>query len=480
VALYADPVSTNVPLNHWSYDAIDKLADYGLIDGAMLTVRPITRLEMARHIAQATASLNRMNGAPDVLQSIVGRLQEEFRDELIQIGALDGWHSSTSAKPIEDPYAKYLYATERPNLENTRGDVFDAHSNYRAGFASRATVADTAAFYVHPEFRAASSDSDRDVDLIEGYGKTMAGPVEVEAGRDSLWWGPARRGSMLMSDNAQPLTMVKIANPQPAQLPWIFSYLGPFKAEWFFAQLEKDRDFPNANLSGMRINFKPHPLVELGVSRVMMFGGWGQPHVGFLDYIKQVSTTYEVAENDQLAGFDVSVRLPLPDNTLLRSVKLYMDAAGEDTAGALPSKWGRIIGLQLSDLLRTGRTDLRVEYADDHVRGAPGVFYTHGLYTSGYSFDGRVIGHYMGTDSRDASIELSHYLSGDLVVKVMFDRVMHDYDLEPVGAINILQYSLTWFASSDWRIEAAYRYENGEGRGYDDNHILQVMLARHF
>jgi hypothetical protein len=475
---HADIVSTNVPLNHWSYSAIDKLADYGLIDGAMLTIRPITRLEMARHIAQATASLNRMADAPPVLRSIVDRLQEEFRGELIRLGALDGWYPSSFVKPVEDPYARYLYAGEQPDLENTRGDPFKAHSNYRAGFASRATIADTVAFYVHPEFGVASDDWNEHLTLIEGYGAAMTGPVEFEMGKDSLWWGPARHGSMIMSNNAQPLTMVRITTPQPIELPSILRLAGPFKAEWFLAELEKNRDFPYAKLSGMRINIKPHPLVELGASRVMMFGGEGQPRVDVRDYAKMVFTTYERPETNQLAGIDGSIRIPLGDNPLLRSVKLYVDAAGEDTTGGLPSKWGEIIGMQLSDVLRTGRTDVRIEYADDHVGGHPGVFYTHGVYTSGYTYKGRVIGHFMGSESHDMFVQLSHYLTDNLIADVSFDRITHR--LMPERVADIFQCDLTFFPSSEWRIEAGYRYEHGERGDYDDNHILQLLLVRRF
>ena len=474
----AATVSTNVPLGHWSYAAIDKLADYGLIDSAMLTLRPITRLEMARHIAHATASLNSEHGEPQVLQSILDRLHDEFRDELIQLGVIDGWYPDSLIKPVEDPYAKYLYADRRPDLENVRGDSFAAHSNYRAGFASRGTWENTVAFYAHPEYSATFNDSDSDLRLIEGYGKAMAGPIEIETGKDSLWWGPARRASILMSNNAPPLTMVKISTPQPVELPWILSHAGPFKAQWFLAELEEHRDFPNAKLSGMRLNFRPHPLLELGASRVMMFGGSGQSHVGLFDYGKMWVAAEEREENNQLAGIDGSIRIPLGDNPFLRSVKLYVDAAGEDSVGAFPSKWGEILGIQLSDILRTGRTDLRVEFADDHVGSHPGVFYTHGVYTSGYTYEGRVLGHYMGTESRDFSVQLSHYLTDDLVTEVMFDRVTHM--TMPEEVVDIYQYNLVLFPSSQWRIEGGYRYEHSEGRGHDDNHVLQVQLVRHF
>lgn len=478
-------VSTNVALDHWSYDALDKLANYGLIDSAMLTMKPLSRVEMARHVAQAMLSFGKMDDQPEILASIIEKLKQEFRGELIQIGTLDGVYGDSFVKPVEDPYLKYLYAKNRPDLENRRGDVFERGSNYRVGFASRGRLSDRAAFYLHPEFSGASSESNGRVDLIEGYGKIMVGPLEIEVGKDSLWWGPGYRGSILMSNNAQPFTMVKITNPQPVQLPWVLRGLGPFKGEWFLAELEEDRHIPNAKLSGVRVNFKPHPLLEFGVSRVVMFGGRGVPSVDLLDYAKMFFATSEQAENNQLAGFDMSVLVPLGElpwgkKAPLRSIKFYFDGAGEDEGGALPSNWGLLYGLQLNDLLKTGRTDLRIEYADNHVSGKPNVFYRHGLYESGYTYEGRVIGHYMGTDSRDIFVQLSHYLTDDLIVNLAYDRQTHDLSAATHPVVNTLECDLAFFRWPNWRIEAGYRYEDADEDEDGSNHIFQMQLTRVF
>ena len=96
--------------------------------------------------------------------------------------------------------------------------------------------------------------------------------------------------------------MIKVTNPQPIQLPWILQALGPVKGQWFLSQLEEDRDIPEAKLSGIRLNIKPHPLVELGASRVVMFGGQGVPRVDFVDYAKMFVARSEQAENNQIGG----------------------------------------------------------------------------------------------------------------------------------------------------------------------------------
>ena len=79
-------VSTNVPLGHWSYDAVEKLANYGLIDSAMLATKPLSRLEMARHVAQAKDTLEQTENAPEILTALVERLTREYRSRTRPVG----------------------------------------------------------------------------------------------------------------------------------------------------------------------------------------------------------------------------------------------------------------------------------------------------------------------------------------------------------------------------------------------------------
>jgi hypothetical protein len=464
-------VSTNVPLGHWSYDAVDKLANYGLIESSMLTMKPLSRMEMARHIAQAIYALDAMDDPPPLLRAIIERLEKEFQDELVYIGLLDGSYSDSAIKPLEDPYAKYVYAQDRTDIENIRGDEFQAGSNFRGGFASRGRLFDTLGFYLHPEYATPSPEGD--VELIEGYGKAMLGPFEIEGGRDSLWWGPGHHGALLISNNAEPFTMLKISNPQPLRLPWIFRYIGLVKGQWFLTELEEDRDHPGAKLSGLRLALKPHPAVELGATRVVMFGGEGAPGVSWFEYIKNmIQFSEEQSEDNQLAGLDGSFLLPLPRSLPLRSVKLYGDFMGEDSVHSAPSRWSYLAGLQLNDILRTGRTDLRMEWAHTNP-----VAYIHGIYTSGYTYEGRVIGHFIGPNADDFFVLLSHYLTESLVVDLAYDELLRSREDGDVTK-RILAANLTLFPSSDWRVGAGYRYERMRNDG--DNHIVMLELVRRF
>jgi len=141
---------------------------------------------------------------------------------------------------------------------NNDGDMYSRGGNARIGFTSR--VEDVAGFslFLKPEFRSGQTTGDELI-LKQGYVVTDFG-WDVIAGRDSLWWGPGHHGAVLLTNNAEPFTMVRVANPDPVILPWAFKYLGPFGLTCFATQLEKDRaDFSAPYLWGMMINFKPHP-----------------------------------------------------------------------------------------------------------------------------------------------------------------------------------------------------------------------------
>jgi hypothetical protein len=211
-----------------------------------------------------------------------------------------------------------------------------------------------------------------------------------------------------------------------------------------------------------------------------MFGGHGQPELDFFDYVKPFLAPHEEAANNQLAGFDGSVLLPLPKNEFLRSIKFYADAAGEDEAGLFPCKWGDLLGVQFNDILKTGRTDFRLEYADDIVPDYPWVFYTHSYYTSGYTYDGRVIGHNMGTASRDLFMQVSHYLTSDIIIDVAYDRRMHLLSDTTHAMTNIYELGVTYFPSQNWQITGGYRFEQRDDREGGDNHIVEVGLTRKF
>ena len=83
VAMAAENMFSDVPLDHWAYDAVNKLAEDGIIDGYGDTNfggdKPITRYEMAQLVEKA---MQNQENARSVDKAAIEQLQKEFESEL--------------------------------------------------------------------------------------------------------------------------------------------------------------------------------------------------------------------------------------------------------------------------------------------------------------------------------------------------------------------------------------------------------------
>jgi hypothetical protein len=188
----------------------------------------------------------------------------------------------------------------------------------------------------------------------------------------------------------------------PFDVP-VLRWLGPWRLSTFMQQFESDRDYANALLFGLRAEIRPHPTLQIAASRTAQWCGDGRP-CGldtFWDLLVGNDNDQDLSEQpgNQLAGFDVrwswpGARVPLA---------LYAQGIGEDEAGFMPSKYLGLFGAEVWGDLAGGSWRTHVEYADtacDFLRSPPefGCAYTNVIYTSGYRYRGRTLGHSIDAD----------------------------------------------------------------------------------
>lgn len=518
--------SNNVPLDHWSYAALDKLSGFGLLQSNVYGTRPFTRLEVARLVNEAlTTKEQKSIKLPPLIEHFLERFQREFREELAVFGR--GKENAAAAlvlTPIEEARARYIYsdgeprdilnfrppgvrqyprsgggiaATEgTPLVYNNEGVLYGPGSNFSLQFASSFKFLDMFSGYIEPILVVHSGGSDgrsldalsqnslhgslgsfnqTEADVLKGYLKVSPWNVEVEVGRDSMWWGQGSHGSLILTNNAAPLDMVKLSNPTASLLPWIFSYLGPFKYTVFLARLEAEREFPHTELGGMRIDFKPLPDLEIGMSRVFMFGGDGAPSSsGFVEFLK-IASFAELGggQNDatnQIAAFDFRYRMPF-----LWNAEVYLEWGGEDSGFKPDMKefllqdLGYLVGLYLPRITSSGRTDLRFEYADNVNTNRLGLWYGHSRYVSGYTHQGLILGHHMSSDARDMFTRARHYLRNDLVVGLDFDFMERGDTLNPIVSERTYQVGLDVTYDINAALTLMTRYSYGQVENFDLN-----------
>jgi len=261
----------------------------------------------------------------------------------------------------------------------------------------------------------------------------------LQFGKIAAWYGPGRLGALLFTNNAQSYPGVRLHNPVPIAVPGFFSFLGNVQYDLFLARLESDRPIENPLLFGMRLAARPGRFLELGVSRSMIYGGKGHDSglSAWWDAFAGENTNDPGDKGlvNQIAGFDVTLTLPFPS----QPVQAYLELAGEDQAHLLstfvpfPSKFAYATGIFLPALFGNAAHDLRVEWARNHWRGNGPAWYVHGTSGGGYAhfYRGRVLGHPMGTDAQNLSVQGHHFFLPSTYLELTLSRTDR-YSLGPM------------------------------------------------
>jgi len=399
-----------IPVDEDFYDLLFRLEAEGYIQSGLLSTRPIARREASRLIEEAE------NNAVD---SAYRREIDFYKRTLLDFPETD------YAKVPEKIYLEYLNASADPGpvIYNREGDEYKIHSNLRLGFSALAEFGNLS-FFIDPELRYSGDNLDPVFERI--YGVLHVKGIDLEIGKDSQWWGPGYHGALLLSNNAQGLSLIKITNAEPIQLPFIFRYMGLFRFTFFASRLEEERFVPEPYLWGAKFDFKPNPYIELGLERTALLGGEGRSE-GLGTWWKSITGKGEnetgVEAGDQKAGFDVKLTLPLS----FQPAQIYFEAAGEDEANGFPSKWAYLGGVYLPRIFHFNRLDFRAEYANNHISGSPNIWYTHDIYRSGYTYEGNIMGHHMGTDSDDLFLKLNYRIPAiSSILTLAYDRERHN------------------------------------------------------
>ena len=503
---------TDVPLRNWSgfaihwnwtYDAIKKLVLAGLADRAVLNTKPMTRLEMARIVAQAIAKVTGDEGGQYAdrqdLEDTLYRLLDEFQPELAGLGVEAALQQRPppgffQIKPLDKLQARAAYSKENYDLENNQGDSFESGFNSRLATFSRGQIGDFFSATLSPEVRINEKGS-VNARVLEGFAKFTQFNVEAGGGRESLWWGPGFNGSMLLSTNGRPFDLIKAGAAEQFTLPWIFEYLGPMKLTYFLGQLGDNGQFPHTKVTGLRLNLTPASFLELGFSRVVQFNGEGRPAVGFGDYLQILfgpgsDDLNSALNNNTLLSADFSLRIPnvsryLP---LFRDVEIYGELGWDDTCcnGVLiPLMPGGIVGLYSPNLFGSAQTELRIEYA-----ATSKIQFNSSIYADGYAFEGRPIAHFIGTRGYDFYVRMGRWFGPDVLVGIEIDQ--SKIGLVTAGGTNMPR-EKRYVAGLDMSYRYAkwltlfggYRFTRSDNQGSVpdldiDNHLLRVEATFSF
>jgi membrane-associated phospholipid phosphatase len=434
--------SSNVPLDSWIYPAIERLITLGYIKSGYLGVRPWTRLECARMIEEAQQQIedagDQGGEAVRIYNALAGELSSETGrlNGAANVGmSLDSVYARTtqiSGTPLRDGY--HFGQTIVNDYGRPYGQGFNAVGGLTAHAEAGPLSISLQGEYQHSPAVAsdplsvlqatAAIDSTLPLSnetaqlnrfrLLDSTVAVTFHNTQVSFGQQSLWLGTSESGPFLFSDNAEPMTMLRIDSVSPYEVPLISKLLGPMRSQFFIGRLSgQNWEFspvlygPNLSsqpfVHGTKFSFHPTDNLEFGIGFTAQFGGTGNPFTwgNFAKTFYSHQNTIAGNPGKRLSEFDFNYRVPGLRNWLT----VYADSMVIDEYSPLISSRPAINpGIYLSHVPKVPKLDLRIEGITDDMNVpshfGPGAFYWDERYHSGYTNNGNLIGSWIGRRGR--------------------------------------------------------------------------------
>jgi len=494
--------STYVPLDSWVYGVFDRMAALGYIQTSFAGMRPWTRMECARLIQEASESIDEEREAAQAVR----QLQEEFSREIRRLN--DG---SNEEAVIESVYTRIGGISGVPltdgfhfgqTLINDYGRQYGEGANAITGISARAS-AGPLAFYVRGEYQHAAAaqpvsqqtqqlillNGDSPVPalvpttdrfrILEAYVSLNMHNWQLSFGKQDGWWGPGTGGALMLTNNAESISMFRITRVSPFALPGIFGYLGAVRTDSFLGRLQGhnfvrlawpefplegslDRPLdPQPYIWGHKVSFHPTENLEFGLSMTTVFAGFGRPLTleTFKHTFSSMGNAQPVDPGDRRTGFDFRYRVP----GLRKWLVLYNDSVAEDEPNpiAYPRRSAMNPGIYVPQIPKVPKLDLRVEGVYTNLPGLipTGFFYSNVHYQNGYTNSGNIMGHWIGREGTGVQAWTRYWFSPQNTIQLGFRQQTVDKEFLKGGNLKDFSGRADFQISKDLQLSSFVQFE---------------------
>jgi hypothetical protein len=477
--------TTFLPLNHRAYDFLDRMELGGLVTGARLGAKPITRARAAELLVAVEREKQRLT---PVDRDELACLMDEFAPDIPERRGL-AWGDKGPVKGVPGLLSGIFYRNRR-NLLASSGEDYSLYFDpiiVRSGTVGtlktpekdervyleshgvviRGTAGGNIGYYI--DVRDSREEGSREY-LPEGpatlpgrgyvhfmgdhveFDETnsgitySSGPFVIFWGRGENIWGRGLQGTLGISGYASPHDMLRVqAEFWRLRYTFIAAELKqyPAIAEYYYnppAGVSKDSVTVHKRLSGNRLEVDLTDRLNIGLYETVVYGG--RSEFNYLNPVMFLRGAEHTNGDHDNAMMGADFRL-----IVHRSHSIYGEFLIDDiTTGRLGTNWyGNKFGWQLGTFLvnpfNLDDTDIRVEY----TRIKPWV-YTHRYPIDVYDHYGSVLGYHTGPNSDEFSAEIRKRFSRRLNMSLSFVRARHGAN--PPGT-NIGGDLLSGFRSGD-------------------------------
>jgi hypothetical protein len=463
--------STYVPMDSWIYPALDRLRGLGYLNTAFVGLKPWTRLTIAHMLEESADRIDtdtNNDEARSIYLAVLNEVQPDFEDATdlthphAELESVYTQFRGISGSPLRDSY--HL----GQSIINDYGRPWAHGFNNYSGFSARAEAGRFSLYfrgeYEHapswtgysPALGAYLSDTIDDTPIATNphqatlpigpmpsvdQGRVQEATIsyhllnhEISFGKSDHWMGPAVGGAMLWSNNAENVYQFQIDRVEPLWIPLLSRLAGKFRYDFFVGTL-KGHTNPNAPwVHAEKISFKPSVSMEIGFSRMVIWGGKGHEPITLHTFLKSFFSATNVPASEKFSRYDPGARFTSADFSyrlpgLRHWVTIYTDSFIHDNISTVVAPWsdGLRPGIYLSQFPGMPKLDLRVEAATTDpgqvgsARDAQGRWlYWEAVQAQGPTNNGFLLGDWIGRQSKGGQAWLTYHLSPKEYIQLQY------------------------------------------------------------
>jgi hypothetical protein len=239
---------------------------------------------------------------------------------------------------------------------------------------------------------------------VEAYATATLANWQFSFGQQSLWWGPDRTISLILSNNAEAHAYDPVQPGQASPDAWHTPRARPYTLRSLLLAsgwhpLRRTRpNFtlygspsqalkPPPYLWGVHFSFQPTKALEFGFGHTVIFAGYGRPLNlrTFLHTFSNDGNGQEIDPGQRVTSFDFTYHVPgLRDRVLPYTEGMAWD---NPIQGKFVGRFAFDPGIYIPALPHLKRMDFRAEaaYTDLPKLPYPGYFYSNAHYSQGYT-----------------------------------------------------------------------------------------------
>lgn len=308
-----------------------------------------------------------------------------------------------------------------------------------------------------------------------------SGNLSMGISTESLWWGPGRRNSLIMSNNAPGFLHLTLNTLKPIQ-----TKIGSFEGQLILGKLDNSTIFPpDTNrvnngiflyqpktdkwryMTGLVMTWQPKWVKGLFLGFAKASYQYHTDVSGLADILPLEGLIVSGSEkqNKKASLGSIFMRYNLPGE----NAELYVEYGRNDRSASIVNLLtdknypaGYIVGLRkVSNLsAHNSRIEFAAEFTqlqvtDNSLIQQAKSWYTSGYVRQGFTNDGQVIGSGLGPGGNSEMIDIS-WIKGMTKIGLLFERVVHNNDFYYNAFVATSDYTRHWIDLSttfhaDWK-----------------------------